>query len=252
MLVCIVLYSHRTHVVHMVRKPRVVIIVVASNDSLTEDIRISIEEKAAYARKHNYNFELTPQLSKSKHPAWSKIIQVSNLVPEYPNSWFWILDTDTAITNHHVPVHEFLPSSTYPQVVISQDCNAINSGSFFIRSSKWSKWYAEYLLSLPDEEVQPLSWWENSAVYNTYKYSNVSKYVWVAPAYWFNAYPENTACIGGSGAPWRPWKQNDLLVHAAGLPHEGKVELLKEYRSKVPTNYTKSSISRQDIDDWWL
>jgi galactosyl transferase GMA12/MNN10 family len=173
-------------------------------------------------------------------------------VPAYPDSWFWMLDTDTVITNPHVPVRDFLPSSTYPQVVIGQDCNALNSGSFFIRSSKWSKWCAEYMLSLPEGEVQPLYWWANSAIYNTYKYADVSKYVWIAPIYWFNAYPEDTKCKGESGTPWRPWKQDDLLVHAAGLSPERKTEFLRQYRSKVYAEYTEPSVSGQEIDSWWL
>lgn len=249
-IVC-ALHNHRTHVSHLVKKPSIVIIVVASNDSITESIQISIDEKAAYARRHNYNFELTPQMNKSRHPAWSKLIQVSHLVPAYPDSWFWMLDTDTVITNPHVPVHRFLPSNTHPQVVIGHDCNIFNSGSFFIRSSKWSKWYAEYLLSLPEDEVQPLNWWEQSAIINTYKHTNISKYVWIAPIYWFNAYLEITNCAVGSGAAWRYWKQGDLLLHVPGQNPEKKVKLLKEYRSNVPTNYTESSISRQEIDSWW-
>src|SRR6476469_11091183 len=84
MLVC-VLHSHRTQISNLVKTPHIVTIVVASNNSLTQDIQISIKEKAAYAKKHKYNFELTPQMNESRHAAWSKLIQVSTLVSVYPN-----------------------------------------------------------------------------------------------------------------------------------------------------------------------
>ena len=250
LLVC-VLHSRSTRVLHLSQRPHIVIILVASNESLTEDIKISVDEKAAYAKRHNYDFKLTPWLNESIHPSWSKIIQVSNLSPIYPTSWFWLLDADTVITNPYVEVHKLLPQDARPQVVIGQDCNVFNCGSFFIRSSEWSKWYADHLLSLPEDDIQPLHWWEQSAIFNTYRYKNVSKYIWIAPIYWFNAYPEESPCKGGSGAMWRPWEHGDLLVHAAGLSPEKKIELLREYRLRIPTDFTNSSISRKEVTDWW-
>lgn len=231
-------------------KQSVILVVVASNDSMSDDVVASINEKKAYASKHGHGFQFATQLDYSRAPGWSKLLKVKELIPKYPNAWFWVVDTDTVLTNDNVDIVDFIPSNNVPNVLVSEDCNALNTGSLLIKSGQWSMRFINEMFSVSEEAMRAeVSWAENSAFICLYKAnSSLSRKIWVAPAYWFNAYTENGGCIGGSGDPWRPWQKGDLLIHFPGMPTDQKVKLMRQYRLMKSTNKT---ISKQEIVSWW-
>ena len=248
------LYRYRDHAIFAKKSlpTNVVVVVIASNDSLTDDVIYSIEEKRRYAHKHGYQFEHSPQLDYSRKPGWSKMIKVKELIPYHSNTWFWVVDTDTVITNDNVKVLDFVPDGDVSQVIIGKDCNALNSGSVLMKSGRWNAWFIDRIFSVSNEALTAeVSWAENSAVIHLYKTdSRVRRRMWIAPAYWFNAYTHNDNCKGGSGYPWRPWRKNDFMVHFAGHPHKEKSKLMQQYRLLKSTNES-GSVDKAEIEAWW-
>ena len=255
-LLCLLhsLYRHRNHAIftNNSHSTNVVVVVIASNDSLNDDVIYSIEEKKNYAHKHGYQFEYSPQLDYSRKPGWSKMMKVKELIPYHSNAWFWVVDTDTVITNDNVRVLDFVPGGDVPQVIIGKDCNALNSGSILMRSGKWNSWFIERIFSVSNEDLTAeVSWAENSAVIHLYKTdSRVRRRMWIAPAYWFNAYVHSENCKGGSGNPWRPWRKNDFLVHFAGQPNKEKSKLMRQYRLLKSQNQS-GSVGYKEVQAWW-
>ena len=106
--------------------------------------------KFAYCQRWGYVFEChAGTLDPSRPPAWSKLRIVRNLLDRY--QWVFWLDADALIMNPEVRA-ETLLDDRYNLILAKQPGpdpwgnHHLNTGSFFIKSDKWSKrllddWY---------------------------------------------------------------------------------------------------------------
>ncbi|ORY38241.1 hypothetical protein BCR33DRAFT_435288 [Rhizoclosmatium globosum] len=82
--------------------------------------------------------------SRASHPVWQKAFDAKELVEMY--DWIWLLDaTDAFIMNGDIDLRVLLGNlilevgHEHADIVISRDWNGFNAGSFFLRSSDWTR-----------------------------------------------------------------------------------------------------------------
>ncbi|KAI8925302.1 hypothetical protein BC831DRAFT_505045 [Entophlyctis helioformis] len=174
---------------------------------------LSVQNKQAYADRHGYGLHFqTTVLDETRHPAWSKIIAMQNLMRQGQHKWLWSLDMDTIITNHSKKIGDLVDDKY--DIIISHDCNAYNTGSFLIKASNWSLGFLENVYKRKD--AQPAAWWENAAVIEEFEAIGdlkFRKHVKVVPQRQLNSYLPSICHFTEVSS----WVAGDLLLHFPGL-----------------------------------
>jgi hypothetical protein len=219
--------------------------------------------RKSYCEYHGYNYHFV-NISKfdlkGAHPVWKKIPAIVDAFNTFPESqWIFFLDLDaiimspkqdlTSLTLSHAGMQksldfgrEYTASSRKPlgvfmpqladsnldelDMLIAQDHNGINAGSFFLRRSKFTQWLLDMWadpffvqMEWPGKEQDTLV--SRSAIWISIRSANIvlqlhfvkhhrmfREHVGLLKQRVANAYPE-----GGSDMRWQ---DNDLLVHLAG------------------------------------
>jgi len=145
------------------------------NGAIKNVVQLAVENRKAYCKHHGYIYHFI-DISKydlgGSHAVWKKIPAIVEAFNTYPDAqWVFWLDLDAIIMTpeqdlnslllsksamqkalavgdrHHGPGWE--PLSTFQQAVvdfentdmlIAQDHNGVNAGSFLIRRSKYTRW----------------------------------------------------------------------------------------------------------------
>lgn len=229
-------------------KPEEVIVLTASdgkghNNGIENLMEKARENRQAFCDYHGYIQEFI-NISKynigTNHPVWAKLPAVAEAFANHPKAkWVWWLDLDAIIMtpkvdlNEHLLSHKALlsridrnadikgsggritghkqKSEVDPaniDLIVSQDHNGLNAGSFFMRRSPFIK----LLLDLwADPQFRDVQWTgqEQTALIHLVEHHKVLRertaYV---PQRVFNAYS-----VGGDNMGW---KTGDLVVHFAG------------------------------------
>lgn len=139
---------------------------------------------------------------------WQKVKDYKRLKDNH--DWIWYLDADAFIMSNR-SLDDLL--DTKANIIVSRDCNNLNTGSFFLRPSAWTDAFVEHWLSLENDISIPAAevWWEQAAfiqmveknwgdVFNGNNMKLVHQSL-------INSYPP------GCGAEYKP---GDLVVHGAG------------------------------------
>jgi hypothetical protein len=90
--------------------------------------------KKAYCQRFGYDFiEFDQTLDSRRPPAWSKLLAILDVLPNY--DWVVWHDSDTLIWNDGVGLQRFLPESQDEVFVIQGDVNGLNTGVFFAKNA---------------------------------------------------------------------------------------------------------------------
>ena len=109
--------------------------VAALKDSTV--VNLSLENKKRYAQKHNYDVIAIDELgSFSRKPAWAKIPLLFSLLSSGEYDYVWSLDLDTVILRD-IPLTDIITPGY--DIIIAQDSMGLNTGSFVLRRSTWSR-----------------------------------------------------------------------------------------------------------------
>ncbi|KAK6341187.1 hypothetical protein TWF696_008274 [Orbilia brochopaga] len=229
-------------------RPDQVVLLMASdgkghNGGIENLFEMAFANRQEYADFHGYKFHFI-NISRydlgGAHPVWAKIPALLETFIHFPDAhWVWWLDVDAMIMNpdidlnSHVLSHaamrtkfaggiEFLKSESKHtghymssradprdiDIIIGQDHNGLNAGSFFLRRSKFTK-----IL---------LDWWEDPFyVYNEWPgkeqdallhmvehHRQVREHLALVPQRVLNGFPVGWENMG--------WHTDDLVVHLAG------------------------------------
>jgi hypothetical protein len=123
--------------------------------------------------------------------------------------YIWSLDLDTVITDMRQRIDEAV--DTRYDIIISNDPNAINSGSFLLKNSAWTRLF---LVTTWLEMDLPMSqwWWENAAIDDMGKNVYISNHIKKVKQSLFNSYERDIRAPSGGGSLHPPF-----LVHFAGM-----------------------------------
>jgi hypothetical protein len=149
------------------------------------------------------------------------------------HEWVWLLDSDAFIMNGEISglavirsqiAKDAKNSKRQIDIILCKDFNGINTGSLFIRSSKWSDTFMNKWISYENDTTIPMHdvWWEQAAFIQMYNRNELSvrEHLSFIEQRKINSYTNQ----------WR--SSNDFVLHAAGLGYSGLVNFLDSRRLK--------------------
>ncbi|EEB09217.1 alpha-1,2-galactosyltransferase gmh3 [Schizosaccharomyces japonicus yFS275] len=209
-----------------------------------------IDNRIAYAKRHNYAFEFVNVSNLDVLPVWAKMPAIRHAMKTYPDSkWVWWLDQDALIMNMNASLQDVLLSpaslqkqllTNHPfktsggellnhnspasysmsdiedvQLIIAQDHNGLNAGSFFIRNTPLMRMLLDFWeeASFRENKVAPNE--QALLCYFVRHHPEIASHVGLVEQRLINAYPQ------GYNMDWRP---GDLVVHLAGCWVENHCE----------------------------
>ena len=166
--------------------------------------------KKIYCEKNGYDFILIDSnLDSKRKPHWSKIKGLINNIDRY--DWIFHSDADAHIMNMSIKLEDIINKySNNAFMIITNDKNMLNSGNFFIKNSRLSKYFLEdcYKAYPP----KPIKIGKNTmmlndqyAIYLNSLKENYNKLIKIIPQRVINAYP--CACCG------QKYIAGDFLIH---------------------------------------
>ncbi|KAK9766164.1 alpha-1,6-mannosyltransferase, variant 2 [Basidiobolus ranarum] len=126
-------------------------------DQIMEEFWVprTLQDKVDYTNKHGYQLIIYNDTSDARSASWSKIINLHRAMTENPDKlWFWWVDVDSLIMEpqysieDHILAHVSRNPYFEKDIVLSWDCNGLNTGSMFLRNSDWSLKLLQDLLEL--------------------------------------------------------------------------------------------------------
>ncbi|KAJ6263287.1 hypothetical protein Dda_1849 [Drechslerella dactyloides] len=229
-------------------RPDQVVLLMASdgkghNGGIEHLFEMAMANRQEYADFHGYKFHFI-NISRydlhGAHPVWAKIPALLDTFIHFPDvHWVWWLDVDAMIMNpdidlnSHVLSHaamrtkfaagtEFLKSESKHtgqymsgradpkeiDVIIGQDHNGLNAGSFFLRRSKFTK----MLLDWWEEPFYVYNQWpgkeQDALLHMVEHHRAVREHLALVPQRVLNGFPVGWENMG--------WHTDDLVVHLAG------------------------------------
>jgi galactosyl transferase GMA12/MNN10 family len=215
-------------------KLRIAILSIAVGQEWNELKKITFANKGEYSDRWDYDFHYSEvTLDESRPIAWSKILLIEKYLPLY--DWIFWSDADSLIMNFTISLDSFVSELTTQhdeKIIIGEDYNGINSGSFFIRNDEWSFNIINSIYQHIPFTNHP--WWENAAFHYLYhgvvdmiigsknfaaKYMcenlDNKKHFKVVSQRLFNSYPDNFA-------------DGDFIIHMPGMSNSERVKMMEE------------------------
>ncbi|GBB95414.1 hypothetical protein RclHR1_02530009 [Rhizophagus clarus] len=179
---------------------------------------ISVRNKKSYAEKYGYKLVIKGIEDWDREASWANIPALLKTMNEYPNfDWLWWIDSKLFVSNpvnlistilHNITLS---PKNDNKEMIISYDCFGINTASFLIRNSHWSRKFLKTVYNprlfkdLKDESIvmQTLIDFEDE----------VDSRILFVPLRTLNALPLNSSC---SNDHRYKWHNDDFVMSLAG------------------------------------
>ncbi|KAF2423289.1 hypothetical protein EJ08DRAFT_596244 [Tothia fuscella] len=223
------------------------------NGGIDDIILQTSMNRKQYCAYHGYNYHFV-NISQfdleGAHPVWKKIPAIVDAFNTYPEAqWVFFLDLDAIIMNpkqdlntltlshpgmqksldfgrqftgsERTPLGVYMPSERDAHLqdidmLIAQDHNGINAGSFFLRRSKYTQWLLDMW---SDPFFMKMDWAgkeQDTLLHFIKHHRTFREHVGLLKQRVANAYPE--------GGDEMRWQKDDLVVHLAGCWVEDKCQ----------------------------
>ena len=187
-----------------------------------------------YAKTHNYYLSENKITLDNGKFSFKKIDIIQGLLDRF-YCILW-LDIDTMIMNHHTTIESFLDDNH--DFYVCRDINLLNTGTFIIKNTAWSRDFIEFLL-----EYRKLHHDEQNLIDNFQ--SGFDKYnkIKVLPhpsinSYVYSEYGDNFGKINGEQKT-KPtheegnWEKGDFLLHLPGIPPKRRIEIINQLKEQI-------------------
>ncbi|KAF2277528.1 uncharacterized protein EI97DRAFT_449623 [Westerdykella ornata] len=226
---------------------------IAVITAVTEErsyIHLSLKNKDHYCRRHNYTFIVDFEQHSPYGVWWWKYNMVQRLAKTGEYDWIWWVDIDTLFTNTDIKVHEIIednlkraPNPDDIDLLVTHDCNGLNTGSFLVRGHKRSldlfQAIDEVRASVAEKEHDNIL--EQDAMGRLLKSNpEAAAKSLRLPSYLMNAYPPEIRCyedktVTDISAEWKP---GYFYIHFAGAGivvggHDAVGRLMRKYEQYV-------------------
>ncbi|KAG9304755.1 hypothetical protein G9A89_003929 [Geosiphon pyriformis] len=203
--------------------PSIAIVLLLDRNDTSSVISIeeTFENKKKYAQKFGYILAIKKMKEQARAPTWAKIPALLETMEDLPSvDWLWWIDASAIITNSSLPIttnilHQ-IDSTHYEdrQLLIGYDCFGINTGSFLIRNSAWSKKflrtvYGPKFLDYPNEESVMEKLIEEEAI-------EVAEKVFVIKLRILNSLPPTVCEQKDRGVDRYTWHKGDFVINLSG------------------------------------
>ncbi|GJQ10014.1 hypothetical protein GpartN1_g1805.t1 [Galdieria partita] len=100
-----------------------------------EVLKLSLSNKIAYSKHHNYDFFVCNcTVDENWHAMWGKVLALEAILAK-GYRWVIFLDLDLLITNFDTRLEEFFLEESF-DIIIGVDCNGINDGVVMFRGTE--------------------------------------------------------------------------------------------------------------------
>ncbi|KAF3906596.1 hypothetical protein ABW20_dc0108648 [Dactylellina cionopaga] len=229
-------------------RPDQVVLLMASdgkghNGGIENLLESATKNRQEYADFHGYHFHFINISKYDLHgaaPVWAKIPALLDTFIQFPDiHWVWWLDLDAIIMNPDIDLNSHILSHTAMRtkfeggveflkggsghtgqymskdmdpknvdLIIGQDHNGLNAGSFFIRRSGFTK----MLMDMWEEPFYVFNGWpgkeQDALLHMVQHHRQVREHVALVPQRVLNGFPVGWEHMG--------WHKDDLVVHLAG------------------------------------
>lgn len=189
--------------------------------------KYSIEINKKYCQKHGYDFYVQNKcLDQTKHPAWSKILLMQNLLNENSDYIFYI-DADACFVNHNMKIQSFINDKTITIANQNKNFNqprGENSGVMLIKNNEISKSFFTDCWNIY-EDCKNSCVWDQEAIGRMLdgKYKKHCKKLTCKQ---FNSYDGDFA--KGCGHFHCLYEKGDYIIHMLRTSTEYKINKFKE------------------------
>ena len=120
-------------------------ICMSANDAIKDYAKLSERINRRYAKKYGYDFEMFDVTPEGRAPQWCKIQVVNDLLSRDKYDYIFWIDADAYFNKHDIPLEDMVSRHPDKDVIICEDninsgkSNTVNSGTFFVKCSPWSK-----------------------------------------------------------------------------------------------------------------
>ncbi|KAJ5319369.1 uncharacterized protein N7506_012073 [Penicillium brevicompactum] len=223
--------------------PRVAIVVFITKPQTY--MHLSLQNKDRYARLHGYDLFVDYESNSSRGTTWLKFDMVERVIKANQHDWVWYLDFDTLITNTSVSltnlISENLANVTMPNdidLLVTDDCNGLNDGSFIARSSARSIEFLNGVRALHDREevLGGVSLSDQDSMARFLKTKDpLVQHAMRIPQWTINAFPEEIGCYDTHK---RKWEKGMFVIHFAGAwahvsGEDPTGQLMKKYEGDI-------------------
>ncbi|CAK9074461.1 unnamed protein product [Durusdinium trenchii] len=132
--------------------------------------RLASSNHRTYAKLHGYRYRLQSEIvAPERPPAWGKVRLLQQLLEEEPDVDWWLwFDCDTFFMNMTVTIDSLLwrygATNEDVHFLAAEDAAMLNTGSFLLRGSDWSKQFLQRVWGTEDSVWIRHPWWENAAI----------------------------------------------------------------------------------------
>lgn len=191
------------------RTSEIAIVSLAAGESYQKAVAPGLLNKQLYSSLHGHDYYLgLKSFDSSRHPTWSKISLLHNVLKNKNYSWVFWTDADSLIMNKHIKL-ETMVDNNY-DLIITEDWNGMNAGQFFLKNNDWSLSLLERVYARKDLLNHKFS--EQQAIVE----ESIGGRVKIVPRSTFNSYgfwiPPNYTTFD--------YKKGDFLIHFPGIKAE--------------------------------
>lgn len=191
------------------RSSEIAIVSLAAGESYQKAVVSGVLNKQLYSSLHGHDYYLgLKSLDSSRHPAWSKIILLQDVLKNKNYSWVFWTDADSLIMNKDIKL-ETMVDNNY-DLIITADWNGMNTGQFFVKNNDWSLSLLERVYARKD--LLNHQFFEQQGIVE----ESIGGRVKIVPRSTFNSY-----------GFWIPpeykifdYKEGDFLIHFPGVRAE--------------------------------
>ena len=237
-------------------------IALATVSALDNDARrVSLKNKERYAIKHGYDFYYLNKVGFDigRPLQWAKVPLIFSLLDKY--EYIWFVDLDSMILDDRPRLEDFIDPNF--DIVIAKDQNGINSGSFLIKSTDWSKLFL--IFNWAEDRVHSNSfYWEQGTIMCAARNFDVSNHMKFVSQDLFNAY-ERYFSSNDRGLPfllhfpgdvgkWNKVLDYGVLLDESNGDSERLEGMIRDYlASRIiedDVHYSAAQSSGQFLDDY--
>lgn len=221
-----------------VAKPSITLVALSTKNR-TEFSAFTIDSFIHYAWRWGYQFHLcTTSLEHARHPSWSKIRLLMDLMKNGTSDWYVWLDDDLVITNPQIPMEQFIRDyGDGADFIVSAHVEKperpddVCCGMFLVRRSAWAQYFLQRIWDIGYLRYGNYSTWEQRAVEELLVSKEFSgnpkiRQVPVRRIQSFFRLLDKRDEI--DEAKWREgqWRPGDFAAHMVGANHEARVVFL--------------------------
>ena len=200
------------------KKFKIAVVTVSTLEE-NDAIQQSISDKMQYAEAWGYSFHKLGRSDEKRNPHWSKIPAILSVLHLY--DYVWWVDLDSVIMDHTIPLESIIDPRY--DVIFTNDHNGLNSGSFIVRNTDWSRGFFASVWSRIDNSFP----WpgEQGAILDALGDTYLRNHCKMIHYHWMNDFHFKTQ--------QNIFRNTDFfLLHFAGNSPDRKWKLLKVYLRK--------------------